>query len=67
MRVQFFLRKAGNDTADHVPGEVDFEDPEGGIHMDFQDRVPRDHPFADAVGDPQPRHGTAAPEPAFAK
>ena len=65
--VEPFLRTAGDDPADHIPGEVDFEDPEGGIRMDFQDRIPRDHPLVDAVGNPKPGHGTTAPEPAFAK
>ena len=63
--VEPFLRAAGNDPADHIPGEVDFEDPEGGIRMDFQDRIPRDHPLVDAVGNSKSRHGTTAPEPAF--
>ena len=32
--------------------------------MDFQNRIPRDQPLADAIGDPQTRHRTAAAKPA---
>ena len=57
----------GDDPADHIPGEIQLENPECRIHMDFQKGIPRDQPLADAVGDPQTGHWTAAAKPAVAE
>ena len=65
--VETFLRALGDDTADHIPGKIQFKKPKCRIHMDFQNRIPRDQTLADSIGDPQTRHRTTASKPAFTK
>ena len=65
--VETAQRAPGNDPADHIPGEIQLEKPKCRIHMDFQNRIPRDQTLAYSIGDPQTRHRTTASKPAFAK
>ena len=63
--VETAQRAPGNDPADHIPGEIQLEKPKCRIHMDFQNRIPRNQTLADSIGDPQTRHRTTASKPAF--
>ena len=65
--VETFQRAPGDDPADHIPGEIQLEKPKCRIHMDFQNRIPRDQTLAYSIGDPQTRHRTTAAKPAVAK
>ena len=63
MRIQFRLRTAGNDLADHITGEIQLEKPIGGVNMNFQDRIPRDQAFVDPIGNADTGHRIEAAFP----
>jgi len=62
--VETAQRALRDDPADHISGKIQLEKPKCRIHMDFQNRIPRDQTLADSIGDPQTRHRTTAAKPA---
>ena len=63
MCIQFRLRTAENDFADHIPGEINLENPIGGVNVNFQDRIPWDQAFVDPIGNADPGHQVEAAFP----